>query len=860
MRKITYISITSITTLLVGMFIFISIVGIKTDIFNNLINEKINELNSKIKLDLNEVNFKLNSSNFEFEVVTLDTKILINEKKIDLEFIKFDLNILDYFNNENPISKISIVSKENDIDKITDFINEYDFNLARSFILKQIKKGKIKISSIITIYENEPEKFKYTINGLVTDAEFKLTNKLEFNNINFEFFINQDLINFKEVELSFDEIFITSDDININKIKNQFEINGNLKTKKTKINLKNYQKLINTKIDFIDDQIINLSSNNNLSFNINNKLKINDLNIQSKLNFDELYINPKYQDLIYLKNGNVLIDYAKDKFNINLKSNFLFKNEKYNNYKSNNLIKASFKKKQNTNANVDIYLSNTKNKINSKELKKIVLFENFSLLDQDITLTSENNIKFNLDKRNKIKNLNIKSKLMTDKISIDYKSQRIKKYFSNFKNQFELLQSKFEINYNDNKLKLILKSKYSINDIDEHLNLDLEKNEKNYSFDLDMDLDSVEIKVNELEYTKNAGTKSNLYINGTYKDNKEITFNIIQFNEEQNKFLVKNLEIGKNDKIKNLDLFKINLVNKTGKKNDLEFRKVNNNYYLTGSEFDGTKNIKNLLDNSSKSIFSNFKNLNTSIYLDIGKYFINDFSYLSNLKGEILLKNNNVFNSKINAKLNNESKFKLTILTDSNKQKITNLEIQRPEPFIENFKFIKGFKEGNLLYESSQYEGKTISNLKIMDFKIQEVPVLAKLLTLASLQGIADLLTGEGIRFTDFEMDYETLGNTTNIKELYAIGPAISIIMEGYIVKNNLTSLKGTLVPATTVNKTISKIPMLGEILVGKKIGEGVFGVSFKIKGPPKKLKTTVNPIKTLTPRFITRTLEKISN
>ena len=46
--------------------------------------------------------------------------------------------------------------------------------------------------------------------------------------------------------------------------------------------------------------------------------------------------------------------------------------------------------------------------------------------------------------------------------------------------------------------------------------------------------------------------------------------------------------------------------------------------------------------------------------------------------------------------------------------------------------------------------------------------------------------------------------------------------------------------------------------LVGKKIGEGVFGVSFKIKGPPKKLKTSVNPIKTLTPRFITRTLEKI--
>ena len=82
--------------------------------------------------------------------------------------------------------------------------------------------------------------------------------------------------------------------------------------------------------------------------------------------------------------------------------------------------------------------------------------------------------------------------------------------------------------------------------------------------------------------------------------------------------------------------------------------------------------------------------------------------------------------------------------------------------------------------------------------------------------------------------------------------------MEGYIESNDLVSLRGTMVPATTINRTISSIPLLGDILVGKKVGEGVFGVSFKIKGPPNKLKTTVNPVKTLTPRFITRTLEKI--
>ena len=107
-------------------------------------------------------------------------------------------------------------------------------------------------------------------------------------------------------------------------------------------------------------------------------------------------------------------------------------------------------------------------------------------------------------------------------------------------------------------------------------------------------------------------------------------------------------------------------------------------------------------------------------------------------------------------------------------------------------------------------------------------------------------------------MNFTNNKDLMTIDEIYAIGPAISILMEGYVEKNKLVSLRGTLVPATTINKAIGSIPLLGDILVGKKTGEGVFGVSFKIKGPPKNLETTVNPIKTLTPRFITRTLEKI--
>ena len=860
MRKIFLITIITAIFFLAGLLIFLTTNGIKTETFNKLIIEKVNEINPKINLELKDVNFKLSATKFKFEVVTKDPKILINERKIDLKFINFDLNIFDYLNNKNPISQISIETKENNIDKIVDFINEYDFNLPRNLVLKQIKKGKVKITSDIIFDKDTPNNFKYVLYGSVMDAEIKVPSNLKANNINFDFLINKNLINIKDLELIIDKIFVSSDEININKENDKFEINGNLKTKKAKININNYSKIIGKNLDILNNQYVDLSSESTLSFKIDKKFRISNFKINSKLKFDELYTKSNYQDFVYLKNGNVQINYNKNDLKINLDSKFLFKNKKYNNNNTDNLFKLIYKKKHNLDAFVEIDLSNTKNKINSQELEKLIYYKNLHLPKQEISFASQNKIKFNLNNKNKITNLSVLSKIMTDDLTIDYKSQRIKKYFSNFKNQVKLSQSNFDIYYTNNDFKIGLKSKYSINDENENVNLNIKKKNNNYSFNLDIDLDSAEIEINELDYKKKAKIKSNLYIKGKYKDNNEIFFNNIRFNEEEKKLIVENLEISKNDKVKNLDLFKIDLLNENGKKNILEFKKVNDNYYLTGSEFDGSKNIKNILDSSSKSIFANFKNLNTYIYLDIGKYFVNNESYLSNVLGKIQIKNNKIFNSNITAKLNKKRKFKLNIVTNDKREKVTILEIEKPEPFIKNFKFIKGFKEGSLIYESNEYEGKSRSNLKIIDFKVQEVPVLAKLLTLASLQGIADLLTGEGIRFSDFEMDYETLGNTTNIKELYAIGPAISLMMEGYIVKDNLTSLKGTLVPATTVNKTISKIPMLGELLVGKKIGEGVFGVSFKIKGPPKKLKTTVNPIKTLTPRFITRTLEKISN
>ena len=99
---------------------------------------------------------------------------------------------------------------------------------------------------------------------------------------------------------------------------------------------------------------------------------------------------------------------------------------------------------------------------------------------------------------------------------------------------------------------------------------------------------------------------------------------------------------------------------------------------------------------------------------------------------------------------------------------------------------IKGFEGGYLKFDSIEKNKVSNSNLKIFDFKLKEVPALTKLLTLASLQGIADLLTGEGIRFNEFEMIFNNKDGLMTIEEIYSLGPSISILMDGYIQKDDL--------------------------------------------------------------------------
>ena len=142
-------------------------------------------------------------------------------------------------------------------------------------------------------------------------------------------------------------------------------------------------------------------------------------------------------------------------------------------------------------------------------------------------------------------------------------------------------------------------------------------------------------------------------------------------------------------------------------------------------------------------------------------------------------------------------------------------------------------------------------HVQITDFKVVRAPVLAQIMTLASLGGIRDLLNGEGISFVRFEAPFTLADGALAIDGARAFGPALGVTMEGALdLDRQELAFNGTIVPSYTLNSLLGNIPILGNILVGKK-GEGVFALTYQVSGPAEEPRVTVNPLAALAPGFL---------
>lgn len=148
-------------------------------------------------------------------------------------------------------------------------------------------------------------------------------------------------------------------------------------------------------------------------------------------------------------------------------------------------------------------------------------------------------------------------------------------------------------------------------------------------------------------------------------------------------------------------------------------------------------------------------------------------------------------------------------------------------------------------------EGAYVGEVDMRDFKLKEAPALAQLLSLASLKGLADTLSGGSMEFDRFKLPFTMLGDDIAIRDARLYGPALGMTGNGDIdLDLRVLDFDGTLVPAYTANSILGDIPVLGDLFVQEKDG-GLFALTYTVSGPFEKTQIAVNPLSALTPGFL---------
>ena len=501
---------------------------------------------------------------------------------------------------------------------------------------------------------------------------------------------------------------------------------------------------------------------------------------------------------------------------------------------------------------------NSKFNLNKNQITKLFDREDIKFLKKNQVKAQGSllhNFTLKIDENFKLINYDYKSngKILESQITLkdNFKSSFLEKPIK----YFSIINTNVSINFNKKKDNLlIIDGLYNLGGSENKkfkISHDLNKKKLKYLIDFDM---AENILLEIINFKSNIKKRSNIKSEIIFTNNN-IIFNYIKLTEDKNLISINELKLNRKKELTSISDIEVRTLNENEENNNFKIffkKKIS----IVGKKYDATNLLKLLTNDSNTNLLKNFTKeveIKLESLITKQKTPLSDFNLIGQIKrGKF---------EKLSAKseFSKNEYLDISLKKDENKKKILEIYSDLPSVLLTDYKFFEGVKGGKLLYNLVYDDEGSASKITIEEFKVVKAPAFAKLLTLADLGGVADLLTGEGMRFDILEINMSSDNETSTIEEILALGPSLSVLMDGYIEKKSgLISLSGTLVPAKTLNKLISKIPVVGEILVGEKVGDGVFGVSFKMKGLPGKVKTTVNPVKTLTPRFITRALEKM--
>jgi len=140
----------------------------------------------------------------------------------------------------------------------------------------------------------------------------------------------------------------------------------------------------------------------------------------------------------------------------------------------------------------------------------------------------------------------------------------------------------------------------------------------------------------------------------------------------------------------------------------------------------------------------------------------------------------------------------------------------------------------------------------IEEFKLVNAPLLARILSVASLTGIVDELQGDGISFSLLSLPFEYENSRLRVSDVEMYGSSLGLTADGiYDFSDIYIDGSGTVIPAYALNSILGNLPVIGGVFSGGEKGGGVFAATYSVQGNVQGAEVTVNPLAALTPGFL---------
>lgn len=158
----------------------------------------------------------------------------------------------------------------------------------------------------------------------------------------------------------------------------------------------------------------------------------------------------------------------------------------------------------------------------------------------------------------------------------------------------------------------------------------------------------------------------------------------------------------------------------------------------------------------------------------------------------------------------------------------------------------------NAIYQDELPGRPMVGRVTVEKFNAKNIPLLAKLLTVATFTGVLDALSGGGVYFEKLEASFQYTREKLVINEARATGPSIGITASGALdIEPDTLDMKGVVIPAKLFDTILSDIPLVGNVYEALTGGEGLVAVNYSMSGKADDPKVRVNPLSALTPGFL---------